>query len=93
MHEHDTPRKIDQRLESALKDLNEDLKVMAKAIGLNKNLTSYIARHSFATTLNNRNVDVKLIQEAMGHETELQTRTYLAEIDDSIVAASIQEAL
>jgi len=93
MKEHNTPRKVDQRLESALKDMNEDLKVMAKAIGLNKNLTSYIARHSFATTLNNKNVDVKLIQEAMGHETELQTRTYLAEIDDSIVAASIQQAL
>lgn len=93
MKEHNTPRAIDQRVESSLKDLNEDLKVMAKAIGLNKNLTSYIARHSFATTLNNKNVDVKIIQEAMGHETELQTRTYLAEIDDSLVAASIEAAL
>ncbi|WP_291122342.1 site-specific integrase [Flavobacterium sp. UBA6046] len=90
---HDTPRKIDQRIESALKDLNEDLKEMAKKVGLKKHLTSYVARHSFATNLSTKDVDVKIIQEALGHETEEQTRTYLAEIDDSIIASSIEEAL
>jgi site-specific recombinase XerD len=89
----DTPKKIDARIDSALKDLNEDLRTIANMIGLHKDLTSYVARHSFATNLRSKKVDVGIIQEALGHETEIQTATYLDEIDDSIVAASIEDAL
>ena len=73
---NDTPKKIDARIDSALKDLNEDLKAMANEIKLEKDLTSYVARHSFATNLRQKNVDMSIIQEAMGHETQLQTMTY-----------------
>jgi site-specific recombinase XerC len=93
MQMHDTPKKIDARIDSALKDLNEDLKSMAVKIKLNKDLTSYVARHSFATNLRLKNVDLNIIQEAMGHETQLQTMTYLEEIDDTVIAKSIEEAL
>ena len=90
---HDTPKKIDARIDSALKDLNEDLAKMAKLIGLEKHLTSYVARHSFATNLRHKNVSVSIIQEALGHETEMQTMTYLDDLDDSIIAKSIENAL
>lgn len=90
---NNTARKIDQRIESALKDLNEDLKTMGEKVNANKKLTSYVARHSFATNLRKKDVDIKIIQEALGHETELQTTTYLEEIDDSLVAESIENAL
>lgn len=90
---HNTPKKVDARIDSALKDLNEDLKQMGKLIGLEKHLTSYVARHSFATNLRQKNVDISIIQEALGHETELQTTTYLEDIDDSIIALSIENAL
>ena len=90
---HDTPKKIDARIDSALKDLNEDLAKIAQIIRLDKKLTSYAARHSFATNLRNKKVSVSIIQEALGHETELQTATYLDEIDDTIVAKTIEEAL
>lgn len=66
---HDTPKKIDARIDSGLKDLNEDLQLMAK------DLTSYVARHFFATNLRQKNVDLSIILEAMGHETQLQTMT------------------
>ncbi|WP_407667058.1 tyrosine-type recombinase/integrase [Mucilaginibacter sabulilitoris] len=56
-------------------------------------VTSYVARHSFATNLKHKKVDVSLIQEAMGHETEEVTRIYLEEYDDELVASSIEEAL
>lgn len=36
---------------------------------------------------------MSIIEEALGHETELQTAAYLDEIDDSIGAASIEDAL
>jgi len=91
--EHDTAKKIDARLDSALKDLNEDLKKMQEDAGIEKTITSYVARHSFATNLRHKKVDIGLIQEAMGHETESQTMIYLEEYDDSILAESIEAAL
>ena len=93
MAEHDTARKIDVRIDSALKDFNEDSQAMAKAVGWKKQFTSNALRHGFASHLNERNVDIKIIQEALGHETQNQTKVYLDDIDDSIIANAIKEAL
>jgi integrase/recombinase XerD len=91
--EHDTAIKIDARVDSGLKDLNEDLKTIKDNKGIDRTVTSYVARHSFATNLKHKKVDVSIIQEAMGHETEEMTRTYLDEYDDELVSSSIEEAL
>ena len=93
MQEHDSAAKIDARINSSLKDLNEDLKTIKEAQNIDRHVTSYVARHSFATNLKHKKVDVSIIQEAMGHETEEMTRTYLEEYDDELVASSIEEAL
>ena len=70
-----------------------DSQAMAKAVGWKKQFTSNALRHGFASHLNERNVDIKIIQEALGHETQNQTKVYLDDIDDSIVANAIKEAL
>ena len=93
MREHDTAKKIDARIDSALKDFNEDSNLMALAVGWNKGFTSNALRHGFASHLNEANVDIKIIQEALGHETQAQTRVYLDDIDDSIIADAIRAAL
>ena len=93
MKEHDTAKKIDARIDSALKDFNEDTTAMAKAIGWEKSFTSNALRHGFASHLNEANVDIKIIQEALGHETQAQTRTYLDDIEDSIITSAINNAL
>jgi len=93
MKEHDNAMKIDARIDSALKDFNEDSKAMAAAIGWNKTFTSNALRHGFASHLNEARVDIRIIQEALGHETQLQTRTYLDDIEDSIITQAINEAL
>ena len=93
MKEHDTAKKIDARIDSALKDFNEDSKAMAEAVGWHKQFTSNALRHAFGSHLNEANVDIKIIREALGHETEGQTRVYLDDIDDSIIANAIQTAL
>lgn len=90
---HDTPRKIDRRIESALKDFNEDLKEMAEVVGWERKFTSYSLRHGFATHLRNNNVDIALIKEALGHETETQTAVYLDDLDDKPLADEINRAL
>jgi len=91
--EHDTAKKVDARIDSALKDFNKDAKAMVEAIGWEKQFTSNSLRHGFASHLNEANVDIKIIQEALGHETQLQTRTYLDDIDDRIITDAINKAL
>jgi integrase/recombinase XerD len=90
---HDTPRKIDTRIESALKDFNEDLKEMAENVGWERKFTSYSLRHGFATHLRNNKVDISIIKEALGHEEESQTAVYLDDLDDQPVADEINRAL
>jgi integrase/recombinase XerD len=67
--------------------------VIKEAKNIDRHVTSYVARHSFATNLKHKKVDISIIQEAMGHETEEMTRTYLEEYDDELVSFSIEEAL
>jgi integrase/recombinase XerD len=79
--------------DSALKDLNENLKTIKEAKSIDRHVTSYVARHSFATNLKHKKVAISVIQEAMGHETEEMTRIYIEEYDDELVSSSIEEAL
>jgi integrase len=90
---HDTAKKIDARIDSALKDFNEDLAVFEKEVKSPKHITSYVLRHSFASALRKKKVSILVIKEAMGHETEEQSNVYLEDIDDSEIAESIEEAL
>lgn len=77
----------------ATKDLNEDLKVIKEAKNIDRHVTFYVARHSFAINLKHKTVAIGIIQEAMGHETGEMTRTYLEEYDDELASSSIEEAL
>ncbi len=70
---------IKNRLKAKLKKVNEDLKLIAEAVGIenNKNITFYVARHTYATVLKRKGVSVGLISDALGHKTESITQTYL----------------
>ena len=56
---------------------------------LNVNLTTYVARHSFATILKKSGVNIGLISEALGHSDIGTTQIYL----DSFENSQIDEAL
>lgn len=73
------PGKDERRqYESALRTYNRHLKQLAVFSGISDNLTSYVARHSWATTAYHSGVAVSVISQAMGHKTEEVTRIYLA---------------
>lgn len=48
-------------------------------------LTSYVARHSWASIARSNNIPVATISEAMGHDSEATTRIYLASLDTTFV--------
>ena len=56
---------------------NKDLKEIASLAGIKIPLTTYVARHSFATILKDKGTSVEKISELMGHSNVNVTMTYL----------------
>jgi len=69
-----------------LRRYNRHLKKLAELLDISENLTSYVARHSWATAAYHSGVPTTLISEAMGHRTEEITRVYLAAFDTEQLA-------
>lgn len=57
--------------------LNEGLKIICNDLGIEKKLTSYSARHSFATTLKRSLISTEYISESLGHANLDITKRYL----------------
>lgn len=60
------------KVKKAEQNINLNLKDIAKACGIKKNLTHHVARHTFATHLIMRDVNVRKVQELLGH-TKIET--------------------
>ena len=54
----------------------------AKIAGIHKNITPHVFRHSFASLLLESGVDIKYIQEFLGHSTISTTQIYLHTSDE-----------
>lgn len=67
----------------ALENINRCLKKIGKMIGLRIPLTTYVARHSWASIARNMDFPIAIISEGMGHDSYLTTQTYLDSIDTS----------
>lgn len=59
------------------KIINKYVKQIAKEIGINKNVTTYFARHSFATVLKRSGAKIEMISELLGHSNVGVTENYL----------------
>jgi site-specific recombinase XerD len=70
---------------SHLRTYNKRLQRISKLLNLEKSLSSYVARHSWATLAHHKGVSIEIISESMGHENENTTRIYLASLGQSII--------
>jgi len=86
---HKTEVQKFNRSQKILRRVNLALKKVAKLAGINANLTTYVARHSFATVLKNSGVNIALISETLGHSDITTTQIYL----DSFESEQISDAL
>ena len=73
--------------------INHHLKKLGEELGLSSKLTSYVARHSWASIAKSQNVPVAAISEAMGHTSERTTRIYLKWFDNTLVDNANQKVL
>lgn len=65
--------------------VNDKLKKIGNRLGLDIPLTTYVARHAWASIARSKNIPLSVISEAMGHDSETTTRIYLASLDSSAI--------
>tara|TARA_R110002167_G_scaffold98968_1_gene259899 strand:+ start:359 stop:1567 length:1209 start_codon:yes stop_codon:yes gene_type:complete len=80
-----TPNQINNRKKKTLAKYNYDLKEIAKITGIDKSLSSYVARHSFANCLKQKGVATDVIGESLGHKDITTTQVYLKELGSSVL--------
>ena len=79
-----------------IRSINYYMKKLAQLLGIKSKLTTYVARHSYATMLKNLGVSVEEISESLGHNSIETTRNYLASFSQNrkkSTAEKLQNAL
>lgn len=74
-----------RQYETGLREINKYLKTVGELAGLTTRLTTYVARHTWATIAKRKNVPLSVISDALGHESTATTQIYLASIDSSVI--------
>jgi len=78
----ETPERERQLIQQITHVINSHMKNIASALKIEKDVTTYAARHSFATVLLRSGVSTERISEALGHSSMTTTKNYLAGFED-----------
>ena len=90
---HKTEQQKRDRIRKTLKKVNRELKTLGEMIGLEMPLTTYVARHTYATVLKRSGVSVALISESLGHSDLSTTQIYLDSFENSQIDAAMANLL
>lgn len=67
------------------KNTNKYMKQIAKELNIKGEVTTYFARHSFATILKRTGASVEMIGELLGHSDTKTTQSYLASFENEAI--------
>ena len=70
----------------ALGRMNRHLKKIASLLNINVRLTTYTARHTWATLARDSGAPISIISAGLGHTSEEMTRVYLKDFDQETLA-------
>lgn len=70
---------------SAINVYNRNLGILSNMVECGCKLSSYTARHSWATAARTHNIPLSVISAGMGHNSETTTQIYLKSIEDEVV--------
>jgi integrase len=90
---HLSPAQVNNRLHKVLGQVNSDLKALGQLAGIATPLTTYVARHTFATTLRMSGAGTAVISQAMGHKSEAVTAVYLDSFASELVDTAFEGLL
>lgn len=76
-----------KQYQKAIRKYNHRLKLLSQMLPFDINLSTYVARHTWATTVYHNNMPESYIKERMGHTSLQTTRTYLKSFESSKIDA------
>jgi site-specific recombinase XerD len=82
---HITEKSKDYRIKKIITKTNKDLKDIGIKAEITEHLTTYVARHTYATVLKKSGISTSLISEMMGHDSEKTTQIYLDSFENSVL--------
>ena len=80
---HKSAISIDNRIHKVLRHTNSDLKQLGEKAEIKIPITTYVARHTYATVLKRAGVSTTVISEELGHSDERTTQIYLDSLGNS----------
>lgn len=90
---HKSEVQVANRLHKVLAKINKHLKKIGVKLNLPIPLTTYVARHSFATVLKRAGVSTSIISESLGHSSERITQVYLDSFDKEQIDTAMKALL
>ncbi len=85
-----TPERQRELIQLKTHLVNEHMKGIAATLGIESTVTTYAARHSFATILQRSGAPISFISEALGHGNVQTTQNYLAGFEDDSKAETLK---
>ena len=85
LHSDEGSPKAYREYQLALRNFNYQLELLGKALGLKDRLSSYTARHTWATLARDYGAPISVISAGLGHTSEEMTRVYLKDFDVSML--------
>ena len=76
------PERERQLIQQLTRLINNHMKSIATKLKIGSDITTYAARHSFATILQRSGASTEFISEALGHSNVKTTQNYLAGFED-----------
>jgi integrase len=77
-----TPQQEYDHIKTFVRNTNKRLTRVGIELGLSHKVTSYVARHCFATIQKNNNAPLAYISEALGHSNLKTTQNYFGRFED-----------
>lgn len=71
-----------QLIQQLTQVINSHMEAIAKSLEISSDVTTYAARHSFATILQRSGASTEFISEGLGHSNVRTTQNYLAGFED-----------
>lgn len=82
-----------RQYEKAEHNVNRNLKKVGEMAGLHIPLTTYVARHSWASIMRDMGNDISIVSKGLGHEDIKTTQIYLSTIDTAVVMKANRKLL
>ena len=81
------------RVHKVCHEVNLELRTLGKELGISADVTTYVARHSFATVLKKSGVNIGIISQALGHQDIKTTQIYLSKFDNEQLDEAMKNLL